>query len=266
MASRATAKNVNGTVIDLKVEGLKVEYAGAQALSGIDLVVRGGQSVALLGSNGAGKSTVIRSISQVLGMYGGQVTGGQINFQGNDILRLADRHVVAAGVAQVPEGRKVFKDLSVSDNLLVAVPRSARHESRDRIDHVYTMFPSLKKRARTEAGWISGGEQQMLAIGRALMTGPSLLMIDELSLGLAPKVVYSIVERLEVLRAQTGIGILLVEQNARLALKFSDYAYVIENGRVAHSGESADLSEDREIERRYLGGSQTAMKGRETAS
>jgi branched-chain amino acid transport system ATP-binding protein len=248
------------TPIRLEVSGLAVEYAGARALDGVAITVEAGEAVALMGANGAGKSTVIRAVSGVLGMYAGAMITGSIRFGDRDLGALTALGVVEAGIAQVPEGRKVFGDLSVRDNLAVAARN--RRTAAEEMERIFDLFPALKNRIRTQAGWLSGGEQQMLAIGRALMTRPAILMIDELSLGLAPKTLYSIVTRLEILRAESGIGILLVEQNARLALKFSDRAYVIANGRVEHSGTSKDLLADDEVEQRYLGGAAPAAEAR----
>jgi branched-chain amino acid transport system ATP-binding protein len=238
----------------LVVSDLVVSYAGARALNGVSLSVAPGQCVALMGPNGAGKSTMMRAVSRVLHLYNGSQDSGQIRFGSQDLTHAGPGDVVRAHVAQVPEGRKIFADLSLLDNLRVAVPRHARRHTKERVEQVLEYFPSLGARLDMHGGWLSGGEQQMLAISRALMTGPELLMIDELSLGLAPKVVFSIVEQLEVLRQELHIGVLLVEQNARLALEFSDFAYVIETGSVVHQGRSHDLAQDDRIERQYLGG------------
>ncbi|MDQ7910831.1 ABC transporter ATP-binding protein [Phytohabitans sp. ZYX-F-186] len=240
----------------LTVTDLVVEYSGARALDGISLRVAPGQRVALMGPNGAGKSTTIRALSRVLDLYRGRAVSGTIRFDGRNVGAMSPQEVVRAGIAHVPEGRKIFSELTVRENLKVAVPRAARGSAGDRIEQALSLFPALRGRLDMQGGWLSGGEQQMLAICRALMTGPRVLMIDELSLGLAPKVVYWIVEQLEVLRRDTHVGVLLVEQNARLALKFSDYAYVLENGRIAYSGDSDALLHDPEVESRYLGGGQ----------
>ena len=235
------------------MSGLSARYGPVHALRDVSLDVRAGELVALIGANGAGKSTLLRTIAGLLAP-----TAGRVAVDGRDVTGRAPEALLRAGVALVPERRRIFGDLTVLDNLELggyALPRGRDFASRlaAGVEAAYDRFPVLRQRSRQLAGTLSGGEQQMLAIGRALMTGPRLLLCDEPSLGLAPLVVQEIMRLLAVLRA-AGTTILLVEQNARLALRFADRAYVLEVGRVALSGASADLLADDQLKAAYLGG------------
>jgi len=235
------------------VSGLSARYGPVHALRDVSLDVRAGELVALIGANGAGKSTLLRTIAGLLAP-----TAGRVAVDGRDVTGRAPEALLRAGVALVPERRRIFGDLTVLDNLELggyALPRGGDFASRlaAGVEAAYDRFPVLRQRSRQLAGTLSGGEQQMLAIGRALMTRPRLLLCDEPSLGLAPLVVQEIMRLLAVLRA-AGTTILLVEQNARLALRFADRAYVLEVGRVALSGASADLLADDQLKAAYLGG------------
>jgi len=235
------------------VSGLSARYGPVWALRDVSLEVRAGELVALIGANGAGKSTLLRAIAGLLGPAAGRVT-----LDGQDVTGRTPEAILRAGAALVPERRRIFGDLTVLDNLELG--GYARPRGRDfrrglaaGVDAAYTLFPVLRQRSGQLAGTLSGGEQQMLAIGRALMSRPRLLLCDEPSLGLAPLVVQEIMKLLARLR-ETGTTILLVEQNARLALRFADRAYVLEVGRVALSGTSADLLANDQLKAAYLGG------------
>ena len=234
----------------LSVRDLEVAYGGLRALQGVSLEVRRGEIVALVGANGAGKSTLLRTIARVVPSH-----RGTLAFDGADLTRLAPNAVVCAGVSLVPEGRELFPSLSVWDNLLLgryAKGRMWRVGLTEAVEQVFALFPVLGERRRQLAGTLSGGEGQMLAIGRALMSEPRLLMLDEPSLGLAPRVVAAIMERLVDLR-QRRLTIMLVEQNARAALEIADRGYVLAAGRVAIAGRGRDLLADPEITSAYLG-------------
>ncbi|MGE4010696.1 MAG: ABC transporter ATP-binding protein [Alphaproteobacteria bacterium] len=231
----------------LKVEGLAVRYGGVQALLGIDVEVASGEVVAILGANGAGKTTLVRALSGLVPKAGGRVT-----FDGQDLTRAGSADIVGAGLIQVPEGRDIFAAMSVKENLLMGGYRFPSVKS-DQLDMVFELFPRLKERLDQRAGTLSGGEQQMLAIGRALLSQPKLLMLDEPSLGLAPMVVKLVFDTLETLAAR-GTTLLVVEQNARRALALATRAYVITNGRVQLSGAAAELASSPEIVAAYLGG------------
>ena len=235
------------------MSGLSARYGPVHALRDVSLEVRAGELVALIGANGAGKSTLLRAIAGLLGPAAGRVV-----VDGRDVTGKAPEAMLRAGVALVPERRRIFGDLTVRDNLELggyALPRGREFAGRLRagVEAAYNRFPVLRERGRQLAGTLSGGEQQMLAIGRALMTGPRLLLCDEPSLGLAPLVVAEIMRLLASLR-EAGTTILLVEQNARLALRFANRAYVLEVGRVALSGDSADLLANDQLKAAYLGG------------
>lgn len=235
----------------LKIEGLCAGYKGTEALHGISLDISGGTIVAAVGANGAGKSTLINTISRLV-----NVTKGRIVFDGEDITRLSAPDVVELGIVQVPEGRQVFAALSVSENLELGFHRLRRRRDpglfRQRLDYVYDLFPRLAERANQRAITLSGGEQSMVAIGRALMADPRLLLLDEPSLGLAPIVVERMFEVLEVLR-RAGLTMLLVEQHADEALQLSDYGYVLSVGRVVAHGEGESLRQQETIKQAYLG-------------
>ncbi len=233
----------------LVVEGLTVAYGHTIAVKGIDLRVDAGQVVSLIGANGAGKTTVMRALSGLL-----RPRSGRVLFDGADITGHRAHRIAAAGLRQVPEGRQVFSDLTVADNLeLGAYTLSDRAERARRRDAVLTRFPRLKERLTQLAGSMSGGEQQMLAFGRALMGAPRLLLLDEPSMGLAPLFVEEIFTAISQLRGE-GITILLVEQNASAALDVADYGYVLENGRITLQGDPASLANDPAVVAAYLGG------------
>ncbi len=233
----------------LTLEDLHVNYGAIAALRGVSLNVESGELVALIGSNGAGKTTTLRTISGLL-----RPVAGSVHFQGEDLSRLPPHQIVAMGISQVPEGRQIFGTLSVRQNLqLGAVGRRDRSGTDDDLGRVFGLFPVLKERLKQAGGTLSGGEQQMLAIGRALMARPRLLLLDEPSLGLAPLLVERIFEAIASLKSG-GTTILLVEQNARQALRIADRAYVLETGQIAMAGTAAQLASDPEVERAYLGG------------
>ena len=234
----------------LTVTDLHVSYGAIQALTGISFQVPAGAIVTLIGGNGAGKTSTLHTLSGLL-----RPTRGQIVFAGSDLTRVPPHEIVRRGLCQVPEGRLVFPELTVLENLdLGAYLRPDRAAITSTRDHVFALFPRLAERRTQSAGTLSGGEQQMLAIGRALMSAPKFLLLDEPSLGLAPKLIETIFERIVAINRDQGIPILLVEQNARLALAVSSYAYVLESGRVALEGPSAELAADPRLKAAYLGG------------
>jgi branched-chain amino acid transport system ATP-binding protein len=231
----------------LKVEGISASYGAIVALENVSLEVPSGKIVALLGANGAGKSTTLNCISSMV-----RLKEGRITFDGEVISGLSPHNVVAKGIVQVPEGREIFPEMSIADNLLVGTWLRRRSDSQDDFDRVYALFPRLKERLKQEAGTLSGGEQQMLMIGRAIMARPKILLLDEPSLGLSPVLIESIFEVIEQLHAQ-GTTILLVEQNTRMALSVSDYAYVLENGEIKLHGSAQELANDPAVREAYLG-------------
>ncbi len=237
----------------LKVKNINTYYGQVHALKNVSLHLREGEIVTLIGANGAGKTTTLNSLSALT-----PPKSGDILFNGASIVSLSPDRIVELGISQVPEGRQVFKPLSVEDNLeLGAYLRHRRREKRSEIkkdlEQVFALFPRLLERRRQLAGTLSGGEQQMLAIGRALMARPKLLLLDEPSMGLAPLVVQEIFAVIETLRREKGTTVLLVEQNARAALKMADRGYVMETGKVILEGEAAELLENRDVQRAYLG-------------
>jgi len=233
----------------LQVRGVSAFYGAIQALHDVSLDVPQGSIVALLGSNGAGKSTTLNAISRLI-----EASGGDIVFDGGSIRRLHSDEIVRRGLVQVPEGRQVFKDMSVRENLeLGAFLRRGRREVAEDFERVCTMFPRLGERAEQRASTLSGGEQQMLAIGRALMARPRMILLDEPSMGLSPLLVEQIFEIIQRLNREQGLTILLVEQDVRLALQISSYAYILENGEISLHGPSDQLSNDPAVRRAYLG-------------
>jgi branched-chain amino acid transport system ATP-binding protein len=231
----------------LELENISAAYGNVRALENVSLSVAHGQVVCLLGANGAGKTTTLNCISGVV-----PLSGGRIRFDGEIVSGLSIDRIVARGIVQVPEGREIFPELSVFDNLSLGA-WLYRRAPRDQLERVYDYFPRLRERAQQHAGTLSGGEQQMLMIGRALMARPKLLLLDEPSLGLSPiliEQVFAIVARIHA----DGIPILLVEQNARVALAVSNAGYVLENGEIRLSGKAADLAGDPEVRAAYLGG------------
>jgi len=241
----------------LALNSIEVVYDGvALAVKGVSIEVDKGGLVALLGANGAGKSTVLKAISGLLGAERGTVSRGDITFDGADLLPLGPPDRVRRGIVHVLEGRRVFEHLTPSENLLSATSmhRSPGHVQA-LIDRVMAWFPRLAQRAKAQAGYLSGGEQQMLAIGRAMMTEPRLLMLDEPSLGLAPLLVDEIFDIVRRINAEAGLSVLLVEQNAVAALGIAQQAYLIENGRVVMAGSAESLSSNPDVQEFYLGGS-----------
>jgi branched-chain amino acid transport system ATP-binding protein len=231
----------------LEVRDLRVNYGHIQALKGISLDVNEGEVVAILGANGAGKTTLMRTLSGLIAPQ-----GGAIRFADQDITRLGTDKIVQLGISQSPEGRRVFGTLSVAENLQLGGFTRPQDEISASCDHVYEIFPRLHERRGQLAGTLSGGEQQMLAIGRALVTRPKLLLLDEPSLGLAPLIVRDIFRVLAEVRG-SGVTILIVEQNARMALKLADRGYVLEVGRISHEGPARELLASPEIQAAYLG-------------
>ncbi len=231
----------------LEVSDLRSAYGRILALKGISLRVETGEITALVGGNGAGKTTLLRCLSGVQ-----PVLGGRISFHGEDITGWSPHQRVAAGIAQSPEGRQVFGPLSVEDNLRLGAYRRGRADTELGIERVFDMFPVLKEKRALQAAGLSGGQQQMLAIGRALMSQPRLLLLDEPSMGLAPLLVDQILDAVVTLKAQ-GVTVLLVEQNATAALSIADRAYVIETGHIAHQGTGAALLHDPAVREAYLG-------------
>jgi len=234
----------------LEVQDLQAAYGRITALHGVSLTVAEGEIVTVIGANGAGKSTLLRSICGVL-----RPTGGAIRLVGKGVGGLASSDMIKRGVVMVPEGRHVFPDMTVSENLdLGAYYRHDRAATRADAEKVLDLFPILRERLHRPAGRMSGGQQQMLAIGRALMGSPKFLMLDEPSLGLAPRLIGTIFEKIVEINKSHGITILLVEQNAHLALEISSYAYVLETGRIAMAGPSKNLRNDPQLKASYLGG------------
>lgn len=230
----------------LQVHGVSVSYGRTQAVNGVSLEVPKGALVTILGANGAGKSTLLNAIMGILPVK------GSIRFDGRAIEQLPLETRVACGLSLVPERRELFSDLTVEDNLRLGGFRRRRVEREQGLDDVYAQFPRLKERHRQLAGTLSGGERQMLAMGRALMSQPKLLMLDEPSLGLAPRIVGEVFQRLVALR-ENGVSILLVEQNARAALRVADYAYVLELGAIANHGPASEIANDERLIDSYLG-------------
>ena len=232
----------------LKIEDLHVSYGGIRALRGISLEVPDGKIVTLIGANGAGKSTTLRTISGLV-----KAESGSITYDGKELLGMPINRILEQGIAQSPEGRRVFPNLTVLENLKIgAYLRKDKDGIEKDIKWVYELFPRLEERYWQQAGTLSGGEQQMLAVGRALMSRPKLLMMDEPSLGLAPLVVQGIFDIIRTINQQ-GVTVLLIEQNANMALKVADYAYVLETGCITKSGTGAELLADESIKEAYLG-------------
>lgn len=232
----------------LKIENLKVSYGGIKALDGISMEVPEGKIVTMIGANGAGKSTTLRTISGLV-----KADSGSITFDGKELLGMQINKILEAGIAQVPEGRRVFSNLTVLENLKCgAYLRNDKEEIEKDIKWIYSLFPRLEERHWQSAGTLSGGEQQMLAVGRGLMARPKILMLDEPSLGLAPNLVTEILSIVKEINSR-GVTILLIEQNANQALKISDYAYVLETGRITMQGTGAELLTNEKVKEAYLG-------------
>jgi len=234
----------------LEIKNLSVSYGAITALHEISLSVRPGSIVTLIGANGAGKTTTLKSVSGLL-----RARGGEIHYNGKNIFGLPPHQIVKFGISHVPEGRMIFANLTVMENLQMgAYLQKNSTMIRSGLDYVFATFPRLLERERQVAGTLSGGEQQMLAIGRALMSRPKFLMLDEPSLGLAPLLVKTIFEKIAEINQQQGITILLVEQNANLALEISHFGYVLETGKITLQGDSAALRQNPQVQRAYLGG------------
>ncbi len=237
--------------MQLTVENLQVSYGKIKALHGLSFQIDEGEIVCIIGANGAGKSTTLRAISRLLEAD----SGSRMEFMGQDLLKFpADKVVSRLGISHVPEGRRLFGNLTVMENLeLATFARKDRQHVKDDIVRVFDIFPRLQEREKQAAGTLSGGEQQMLAVGRAYMSGRKLMLLDEPSMGLAPLLMLSMFDALKEIN-KAGTSILLVEQNARLALKFAQRGYVIENGSIVLEGESETLLHDPEVKKAYLGG------------
>ncbi|MCR4430877.1 MAG: ABC transporter ATP-binding protein [Tepidanaerobacteraceae bacterium] len=232
----------------LEIKNLNVRYGGIHAVRGIDMSVKEGSIVTLIGANGAGKSSTLRAVLSLVKKT------GTVSFMGEDISRLPTREIVKRGISMVPEGRRVFADLTIFENLMLgAYIRKDEEGVKKDIEWVYSLFPRLKEREKQLAGTLSGGEQQMLAVGRALMSRPKLLMMDEPSLGLAPILVGEVFRIIRKIHEE-GVTILLIEQNARMALKIADYAYVLETGAITLTGSGQELLRNERVTRAYLGG------------
>jgi branched-chain amino acid transport system ATP-binding protein len=238
----------------LAARNLQIFYGRSiLAVDGVSLEVGHGGIVALLGSNGAGKSTVLKAMSGILSREGGEIAQGSMTIGDHTINEWSADRIVAHGVVHVPEGRGLFPDLSVEENLLMGGFTRSKSEVAQELEKVYQLFPRVADRRKQISGYLSGGEQQMVAIGRALMSGPRLLMLDEPSLGLAPQIIDVIFNALLKLNADTGLGILLIEQNARLALEVATYGYIMENGKVVLQGSPRELSSNADVNEFYLG-------------
>lgn len=234
----------------LKIENLRVSYGQIEVLHGVSLHIDKGKIICVLGANGAGKTTLLNTISGI-----NKIKEGSILFEG-EALASTPHMIAKRGIIQVPEGRKIFAGLTVKENLIAgAYLTKDKEQIKSDIDRMYQMFPRLKEREKQQGGTLSGGEQQMLAIARGLMSHPKLLLLDEPSLGLAPSIVKEVFKTIEMIKAD-GMTILLVEQNAKKALSICDYAYVLRNGKVVMEGSGKDLINDEEVQKIYLGGRQ----------
>jgi branched-chain amino acid transport system ATP-binding protein len=236
-----------GSII-LEISNLAAGYGKSEILHGVSMEVETGEIVTMVGANGAGKSTTLRSIFGLT-----DIRGGVIKFKKRNIIGMRPHQVVTLGLALVPQERSVFPSLTVQENLEMGGYIMDRVKLQERTEQIFERFPRLRERHQQKAGTLSGGERQMLAIGRGLMTGPELLMLDEPSLGLAPKVVETVFEQIQLIH-ESGTTVFLVEQNARRALSISDRAYVLELGRIHHQGSGQELLNDPEVQRAYLGG------------
>ena len=233
----------------LKIENLQVHYGGIQALRGISLEVPDGKIVTLIGANGAGKSTTLRTITGLV-----KASGGSVQWDGQELLGKSIDKIISTGIAMSPEGRRVFPDMTVLENLeLGAFNKETKAHFAENLEKCYNWFPKLRERAKQAAGTLSGGEQQMVAVARALIGMPKLLILDEPSLGLAPNIVDDILEVAKTMVKNDGISVLLVEQDITKALAAADRGYVIENGRVALEGTAAELSANEHVKKAYLG-------------
>jgi len=233
----------------LAIKDLHVSYGAIKAIKGINLNVKEKSIVTLIGANGAGKTTLLRTISSIL-----KPVKGTIEFLGKDTTDLPPNKIVEMGISQAPEGRMIFSNLTVKENLeMGAYTRKDKQNLKEDLDFIYTFFPRIKERLKQPGGTLSGGEQQMLAISRALMSKPKLLLLDEPSLGIAPILVKTIFEKIEALNKTAGLTILLVEQNANIALSIADYGYVMETGEIILEGDAKSLAQNEEVRKAYLG-------------
>ncbi|MBS1514691.1 MAG: ABC transporter ATP-binding protein [Bacteroidetes bacterium] len=233
----------------LEIKDLQIHYGSIKAIRGINLKVPDGSIVTLIGSNGAGKTSTLRAISGII-----KTAGGSITYNGENITNLHPEKIVKMGICQSPEGRLIFSNLTVEENLLMgAYTRKDKEGVKDDLEFVFSFFPRLKERIKQLGGTLSGGEQQMLAISRALMSKPKVLLLDEPSLGIAPLLVKTIFEKIVALNHSTGITILLVEQNANLALSVANYGYVLETGEIILEGKADELAKNEEVRKAYLG-------------
>lgn len=233
----------------LEIKNLKVKYGGIVALNGINMTIPDGKIVTLVGANGAGKSTTLRSITKLV-----TPAEGSITYDGKELTSMSTQDIVKLGITLVPEGRHVFADMTVEENLKIgAYLRKDKQNLKQEIEFIHEMFPILKKRSGQLSGTLSGGEQQMLAVGRALMSKPNLLMMDEPSLGLAPLVIKDIFEIIKKVNREQGMTILLIEQNANAALKIADYGYVMETGTIGLEGTGEELLANERVKELYLG-------------
>ncbi len=233
----------------LEINNLKVKYGGINALNGISMKVPDGKIITLVGANGAGKSTTLRSITKLV-----TPAEGSITYEGKELTHMNTQDIVKLGITLVPEGRHVFDDMTVDENLMIgAYLRKDKENFKKDIDFIHEMFPRLKERAKQLSGTLSGGEQQMLAVGRALMSNPKVMMMDEPSLGLAPLVVKDIFSIIQKVNKEKGMTILLIEQNANAALKIADYGYVMETGNIGLEGTGAELLANERVKELYLG-------------
>ena len=263
MSATAAAAPTPATASYLSVNNIEVIYDHViLVLKGVSLEVPEGSVVALLGANGAGKSTTLKSISNLLRAERGEVTKGTIEFQGQRVDRLTVNELVRMGVCQVMEGRHCFQHLTVEENLLTGAftRKGSRADIATALEKVYHYFPRLKQRRTSQSGYTSGGEQQMTAVGRALMAQPSMILLDEPSMGLAPQIVEEIFEIVRDLNSKERVSFLLAEQNTMVALRYADYGYILENGRVVMDGAAKDLATNEDVKEFYLGLSSAGRK------
>ncbi len=233
----------------LKIDNIKASYGPIRALHGISIEINESEIITLIGNNGSGKTTTLMVISGIL-----PCTEGKITFQDEDITNLSPHNIVQKGIVHVPEGRHIFPNFTVLENLLIGTYlRKDKHNFSKELDHIYSFFPILQDRSKQKAGTLSGGEQQMLAIGRALMAKPKLLLLDEPSLGLAPIIIQQIFNLFEQIRVEYNMSIFLIEQNANLALQKATRAYVLENGEIVMQGDAKELAKSDEVRKAYLG-------------
>ena len=245
----------------LKVNNVQIVYDNViEAVRDASLSVDKGKIVTLLGSNGAGKSTILKGISGVLYPEEGDIIGGTITLDGENLIGRKTNEIVRGGVVLVPEGRQLFEPLTVEENLMMGGITRNRASAAEALEYVFNIFPRVKEKRSTVAGYLSGGEQQMVAIGRALMSKPRLLMLDEPSLGLAPQIIVEIFDAVTALSKQSDVSVLLVEQNAELALSIASYGYIIENGRVVMDGTPDKLMNNEDVKEFYLGFSESGQR------